>query len=323
MRKVVALVVAATMTTAAAQAQPQTKKYPLTADSLVQPAVPHGTLAGPFEFHSRVFAGTVRRYWVYIPARYDARRPPNLLVFQDGQRATNPQGSIRVQNVLDNLIAKRDIPPTLGLFVTPGNLGKTYPDDLGMSNPDHRVDEYDALDDDYVRMLTDELMPEVAKRWRFSSDPRRRAIGGTSSGAIAAFTAAWHRPQAFGNVISFIGSYTSIGYKPATAQSPLVPGGDIYPGMIRKSPIRPIRIFLQDGAGDLDNEHGNWFLANQQMLKALHWANANADKDGSKGPRYDIRYLWGEGGHSDDHGGQILPDVLRWIWRDQVPAKTR
>ncbi|QIK78607.1 esterase family protein [Sphingomonas piscis] len=295
--------------------------YPLTAASRADPSVRHGTLKGPFEFHSRIFPGTVRRYWVYVPAGYSPARPPNLLVFQDGQRATNPDGSLRVQNALDNLISKKEIPPTLGLFVTPGNLSQRYPDNLGMSNPDHRVEEYDDLDDDYVRMLTDELMPEVAKRWRFSSDPRRRVIGGTSSGAIAAFTAAWHRPQAFGNVISFIGSYTSIGYRAATATTPLVPGGDLYPGMIRKSPIRPIRIFLQDGSADLDNEHGNWFLANQQMVKALQWANTNADKQGDKGPRYDVRYVWGTGGHSDDHGGQILPDVLRWIWRGQMPAK--
>jgi len=303
---------------AAAQRKPG--EYPLSPDSLVQTGVRHGKLEGPYEFRSKIFAGTVRRYWVYVPSGYAASRPPNLLVFQDGQRATNPVGPLRVQNVLDNLISKGDIPQTLGLFVTPGNLSEHYPDNLGMSNPDHRAEEYDSLSDDYVRMLTGELLPEVSKRWRFTDDPRRRAIGGTSSGAIAAFTAAWHRPDAFANVISFIGSYTSIGYNPATESTPLVPGGDLYPGMVRKSSVRPIRIFLQDGSNDLDNEHGNWFLANQQMVKALQWANANADKTAPGGPRYDIRYLWGDGGHSDDHGGAILPEVLRWIWRDQPSA---
>jgi len=292
-------------------------KYALTQESLAQPQVAHGKLEGPFEFHSQVFAGTVRRYWVYVPAGYDPKRPPNLLVFQDGQRATNPEGSLRIQNVLDNLIAKKAIPQTIGLFVTPGNLSERYPDTLGMSNPDHRAEEYDSLSDAYSRMLIGELMPEVAKRWRFTDDPSRRAIGGTSSGAIAAFTVAWNRPDAFRNVISFIGSYTSIGYSPATADHPMTPGGDLYPGLIRKSPIRPIRIFLQDGSNDLDNEHGNWFLANQQMLAALNWANRHADETGDKGPRYDVNHIWGEGAHSDDHGGAILPDVLRWIWRDQ------
>lgn len=298
---------------AAAQAR-AAGDYPLTADSLVQPGVAQGKLEGPFEFRAALYPGTVRRYWVYVPVGYDAARPPNLLVFQDGQRATNPGGALRVPAVLDNLIARGDIPPTLGVFVTPGNLSERYPDDLGMSNPDHRAPEYDALDDTYVRMLTEELLPEVAGRWRFADEPARRAIGGTSSGAIAAFTAAWHRPEAFGNVISFIGSYTSIGYRPATAAAPLVPGGDLYPTLIRKSPIRPIKLFLQDGSHDLDNEHGNWFLANQQMLAALEWANAHADAAGDAGPRYVVRHEWGDGAHSDAHGGMLLPEVLRWLW---------
>jgi hypothetical protein len=304
-----------------AQVPRQPGDYPLTADSLAQPAIPHGTLEGPFEFRSHVFAGTVRRYWVYVPAGYDPARPPNLLVFQGGQRATNPQGSLRIPNVLDNLIARGDIPPTLGVFVTPGNLGDHYPGNLGMGNPDHRADEYDSLSDAYARFLTGELLPEVARHWHFAADPARRAIGGTSSGAICAFTTARHRPDAFGNVISMIGSYTSIGYAPATADHPLIPGGDLYPGMIRKSPIRRLRIFLQDGSADLDNEHGNWFLANQQMLAALDWANAHADAIRDSGPRYDVAHIWGDGGHSDAHGGMLLPDILRWIWRDQRNAR--
>ena len=308
------LLAAALAGTAAAQETRQPGDYPLTADSLVQPGVAQGTLEGPFEFRAEAFPGTVRRYWVYVPAGYDPAEPPNLLVFQDGQRATNPQGALRVPAALDNLIAKGDIPKTLAVFVTPGNLSERYPGDLGMSNPDHRAPEYDALSDTYVRMLTEELLPEIARRWRFASDPARRAIGGTSSGAIAAWTAAWHRPDAFGNVISFIGSYTSIGYRPATADSPMQPGGDLYPGLIRKSPIR---VFLQDGSGDLDNEHGNWFLANQQMLAALSWANRHADETGDTGARYTVRHEWGDGAHSDAHGGAILPDVLRWIWGEE------
>lgn len=310
-----AIFAAVALAASAAPAQRQAGDYPLTPDSLVQPGIAHGRLEGPFEFHSKVFPGTVRRYWVHVPAGYDPARPPNLLLFQDGQRATNPEGSLRIPNVLDNLIAKGDIPPTLGLFVTPGNLSKHYPGDLGMRNPDHRAEEYDALSDAYARMLIDELLPEVAKRWRFADDPGRRAIGGTSSGAIAAFTVAWQRPDAFANVISFIGSYTSIGYKPAAAGQPMTPGGDLYPTLIRKGAIRPIRIFLQDGSNDLDNEHGSWFLANQQMLAALDWANAHADEEKKVGPRYEVNHVWGDGAHSDAHGGAILPDVLRWIWR--------
>jgi enterochelin esterase family protein len=303
--------------TAAGMAQDARKPgdYPLTADSLVNPNIAHGRLEGPFEFRSTVIAGTVRRYWIYVPANYDAKSPPNLLVFQDGQRATNPDGPLRIQNVLDNLIARGDIPATLGIFITPGNTGtEHYPDNLGTGNPNHRAPEYDAVNDTYARFLIDEMLPEVGKKYTFTKDPMKRAIGGTSSGAICAWTVAWNRPDAFGNVISYIGSYTSIGYKPATATTPLVVGGDTYPGLVRKNPIRPIRIFLQDGSNDLNNLHGNWFLANEQMLSALHWANTNADQQRTPGPRYDIRHEWGDGAHSDQHGGRILPNVLRWMF---------
>jgi len=291
--------------------------YPLTADSLPRKNSKQGKLEGPFELHSKIIPNTVRRYWIYVPANYKAKQPPNLLVFHDGQRAISPQGALHIPVVLDNLIAQRDIPSTLAIFVTPGNISDRYPDDLGLQNPNNRMAEYDALNDSYARMLVEELLPTVAGHYRFSDDPKRRIIGGSSSGAIAAFTVAWLRPEAFANVISMIGSYTSIGYQPATATSAMQPGGDLYPGLIRKNPIRPLRIFLQDGSNDLNNEHGNWFLANQQMLSALQWANANADQLGATGARYDINYVWGDGGHSDQQGGALLPDILRWMWRDQ------
>ena len=111
-----------------------------------------------------------------------------------------------------------------------------------------------------------------------------------------------------------IGSYTSIGYQPAK-DNLVIPGGDLYPGMIRKTAIKPIKIFLQDGSNDLNNEHGNWFLANQQMLSALEWANAHADETKTPGPRYAINHVWGEGNHSDSHGGMLMPDILRWMFK--------
>lgn len=297
-----------------------TAATPVTAATPPPAARPAGLLRGPFALHSRVYPGTVRRYWVYVPAGYDPARPPNLLLFQDGQRAIAPDGPLRIPAVLDDLIGRGAIPQTLGVFVTPGHRAARYPADLGLDNPDHRVAEYDSLSGDYARLTLTELLPAVASRWRFATDPRRRAIGGTSSGAIAAWTVAWRHPEAFGNVVSFIGSYTAIGLRLDAAGRPLAYGGDVYPGLIRKSPVRPLRIFLQDGRGDLDNEHGNWFLANQQMLKALQWANAQADAEGPGGPRYDVDHAWTEGGHSDAEGGALLPGVLRWLWRDQ-PAR--
>ncbi len=289
-------------------------EYALMPDSLPQPDVPKGRLEGPFEFHSKIIAGTVRQYWIYVPAQYNPKKPANVLVFQDGQRATNPEGSLRVPQAMENLIARGQMPVTIGIFITPGNLSETYPTDLGMKNPNHRKEEYDALNDAYARFLIEEMLPEVAKKYNLTQDPEKRVIGGTSSGAICAFTVAWQRPDYFRRVISMIGSYTSIGYSPATATEPMVPGGDLYPTLIRKNPIKPIRIYLQDGEHDLSNEHGNWFLANQQMLSAFDYANAKADKDGKLGTRYEVRHFWGDGAHSDQNGGVLLPEILKWIW---------
>jgi enterochelin esterase family protein len=290
--------------------------YPLGPDSLPEPGVPAGRLEGPLTFHSKIIENTVRRYWVYVPAQYVAGTPANVLVFQDGQRATNPTGVLRVPQVLENLIHKKEIPVTIGIFITPGQRGDVYPDTLGTGNPNNRAAEYDSLSDAYTRFLVDELLPDVGRRYTLASDPARRAIGGASSGAICAFTVAWHRPDQFRNVISLIGSYTSIAYRPARDGQPMVPGGDLYPTLIRKNPIKPIRIFLQDGSNDLDNAHGSWFLANQQMLAAFLYANRTADMRKDTGPRYDVQHVWGDGAHSDAHGGAILPDILRWIWRD-------
>jgi len=288
--------------------------YPVSAEALPQEGIPKGRLEGPFEFKSSIIAGTVRRYWVFVPAQYNPKKPANVLVFQDGQRATNPNGPLRLNQVMENLIGKGKMPVTIGIFITPGNLSETYPTDLDMRNPNHRKEEYDALNDTYARFLIDEMLPEVAKTYNLTNDPEKRAIGGTSSGAICAFTVAWQRPDVFRRVISMIGSYTSIGYSPAVDGKAMIPGGDLYPTLIRKNPIKPIRIYLQDGEKDLSNEHGNWYLANLEMLSAFEYANAKADKDGTLGTRYEVKHNWGDGAHSDAHGGALLPDILTWIW---------
>lgn len=287
----------------------------LTDDHTLDDGTPAGQLHGPFEFHSDIFAGTVRRYWVFEPAQYDPAEAASLVVFQDGQRATNPDGSIRIQTVMANLIAEGDMPVTIGLFVTPGHRAEQYPDDLGMSNPDHRRQEYDALNDRYARMLIEELIPEVAEDYHLTDDPEQRAIGGTSSGAIAAFTAAWERPDYFRKVFSGIGSYVSIGFEPEA--DPAALGGQDYPALIRRERIRPMRLFLQDGTNDLDNEWGNWFMANRQMEAALNYANRAADERGDEGPRYELKTVWTDGEHSDFHPGALLPEALRWLWREE------
>ncbi len=277
--------------------QPQIK-YPLGPDSLPNGSAPKGKLEGPFLFHSDIIADTVRKYWVYVPAQYDASKPACVLVFQDGARAINPEGSLRVPQVLENLIAKKQIPVTIGIFITPGQRGDEFPDSIGTGNPDNRADEYDVLNDSYARMLLEEILPEVGKKYKLTDDPAGRAIGGTSSGAICAFTVAWQRPDQFRNVLSMIGSYTNIR------------GGDVYPELVRQTDKKPIRIFLQDGENDITNQFGSWFEQNQKMVAALQ------EKD------YDMVHVFGKGGHSDDHGGAMLPQMLRWIWRDYPGIET-
>ncbi|HEU4752190.1 MAG TPA: alpha/beta hydrolase-fold protein, partial [Armatimonadota bacterium] len=238
---------------------------------------------------------TVRKYWIYVPSQYDPAKPACVLVFQDGQRATNPNGVLRVQNVMDNLIHRKEMPVTIGIFITPGQRGDEYPESIGFGNPNNRSVEYDSLGDAYARFLVEEMLPEVGKKYNLTRDPEGRAIGGASSGAICAFTVAWERPDAFRKVISLIGSFTDIR------------GGHVYPELVRKSEKKPIRIFIQDGVNDNrnpNNPNRDWHLQNQAMVAAL------------KEKGYDMTYVFGEGGHSDNHGGAILPDIMRWLWRD-------
>lgn len=286
----------------------------LTPDHLPQDGVPKGELKGPFEFHSKIIEGTVRQYWVFVPAQYEASTPASVLVFQDGYRSRHPEGSVRAPQVMENLIAKGEMPVTIGIFISPGNRSQDYPTDLGWSNPNNRAQEYDAMSDRYARFIIEEMLPEVGKTYNLTDDPDQRAIGGTSSGAIAAFTVAWHYPNEFRKVYSGIGSYVSIGFRPN--DSPVKLGGQDYPALIRRERIRPIKIFIQDGSNDLTNEWGDWFLSNQQMVSAMKYANENADRRNIEGPRYQETHVWTDGKHSDHDPGALLPEGLKWLWAE-------
>jgi len=307
---------ALTVFSAETPSEPKPREYALGPDSQPQAGVPQGKLEGPFLFRSQILTNTIRKYWVYVPAQYTPNKPAAVLVFQDGQRAVRTNGVLRVPQVMENLIAKKQMPITIGVFITPGSRGDEY-NEVGGNNPNNRSFEYDSLGDRYARFLIDELLPEIEKTYDLTKDPEMRCIGGTSSGAICAFTVAWERPDQFRKVISLIGSYTAIAYRPPRDGQPMVPGGDLYPTLIRKNPPKPIRIFLQDGSNDLSNQFGNWFLANQQMLSAFEYANQAADKQNLSGPRYQLNHVWGDGNHSDNHGGAILPDILKWMWQGQ------
>ncbi|HEY7120370.1 MAG TPA: alpha/beta hydrolase-fold protein [Tepidisphaeraceae bacterium] len=292
--------------------------YQLGPDSQPRNGVPRGTVTKHEWASSKIFPDTWREYWVYVPAQYKADQPACVMVFQDGRGYVNEKGAFRAPIVFDNLIAAGQMPVTIGVFINPG----AHPDrqggqqDKSKWRTDNRSFEYDTLSDVYARFLLDEILPEVAKEYKLTDDPNGRAICGLSSGGICSFTVAWQRPDAFRKVLSQIGSFTSIAYRSATAEHPLQPGGDLYPTLIRKNPIKPLRIYLQDGSNDLNNEHGNWFLANQQMLSAIEWANTNADKKNIQGPRYEVNHEWGHGTHNPNHGGAILPESLRWLWKD-------
>jgi enterochelin esterase family protein len=264
--------------------------YVLGPDSQFKAEVPHGRVER-FQFtNSTVFPGTVRDGGVYIPAQYDAAKPAALMVFQDGVGYMGTNGSWRVPVVFDNLIAAKEMPVTVAIFLNPGTRG----------NQSNRSFEYDSLGDSYARFLIDETIPFVTNKYALSitSDPEMRAICGSSSGGICAFTVAWERPDQFRKVLSTIGSFTNIR------------DGHNYPALIRKTERKPIRVFLQDGSNDLNNLHGDWPLANQQMASALRFMG------------YDHKFVLGDGSHNSRHGGAILPEALRWLWRAPEPLPT-
>lgn len=273
-------------------------RYPHGPDSFRQEGVPRGETTQYIWRESKVYPGTIRRFYVYVPAQYDAQKPAALMVFQDGHAYLNENGDFRVPIVFDNLIHKGDMPVTIGVFVDPGHRKDELPPEPGWNpHPENRSVEYDTLSGDYAEFLLTEILPEAGKRYNITDDPEGRAICGISSGGICAFTVAWERPDQFRKVLGHVGSFVNIR------------GGHNYPALIRKgSEKKPIRVFLQGGSNDLDNEHGNWPLGNKQMAAALAFRD------------YDYKFVYGEGAHNGNHGGAILPDSLRWLWRDyQLP----
>lgn len=260
--------------------------YPPGPDSLRQDDVPHGeVIKGTYTAatHS-VFPGTVREYTLYLPQQLDRTRRAPVMVLQDG-------GGYQAVHVLDNLIAKQQIPIQIGLFITPGRVPARSTNELARFN---RSYEYDGLGDAYARFLLEEMFPhvETAHRVLLTTNANERAIGGASSGGICAWTAAWERPDAFRRVFTSIGTYVGLR------------GGNHYPTLIRKVEPKPIRIFLQDGENDLNIYGGDWWMANQEMERALQFAG------------YDVQHAWGTGAHDGFQATQVFPDALRWLWRD-------
>ncbi len=273
-----------------AAAAVQAQEYKLGPDSQVRQDVPHGKVTKYTWAASKIYPGSTRDYWVYVPAQYDAAKPACLMVFQDGGGFATETGGWRVPVVFDNLIAEKAMPVTIAVFVNPGVMPAKNP--ATQQSRFGRSYEYDALGDRYARFLLEEILPEVGKQYKISSNPDDRGLAGSSSGGIASFVAAWSRPDSFHRVLSFIGSFTNLR------------GADVLPDLIRKMEALPLRVFLQDGSKDQSIYGGNWYLANQEMYSAFQYAG------------YDAQFVVGTQGHSGQQGGSILPDALRWLWRD-------
>jgi enterochelin esterase-like enzyme len=294
------LILAAVLLQTAAEPNPDVF-YRLGPDSLRQEGVPQGEVRGPFVLPSEAYPGTQHTYWVYVPAQYTPDAAASLMIFNDGQAFKNPEGNIRAQNVLDNLIYRREIPVMIGVFINPGrrpDQPEPTPQNWG-DRTTNRPTEYNSLDDLYARVIVDELMPALHDEYNISEDPEQHGIGGASSGAIAAFTVAWERPDDFRKVLSIVGSFVDLR------------GGDAYPDIVRNAEKKPIRIFMQDGRNDNRNENPtrDWFYQNVRLMEALT----------AKG--YEVNYAWGMNRHGQSMGGAILPEMLRWLWRDQ-PVST-
>lgn len=264
------------------------QEYPLGPDHERHPGVPVGQVT-KYTLAGKVYPGTTRDYWVYVPAQYQASKPASVMVVQDGGGWINETGRFRAPIVFDNLIHQGQMPVTIGIFVNPGIMPALTPD---AQDRFHRSFEYDAMSDRYARFLAEDLLPAVATKYNLSTDANDRAIAGSSSGASAALIAAWHRPDQFRRVLSYIGSFTNLR------------GAQTLSSLIRKTEPKPLRIFLQDGRNDQSIYAGSWFRANEDIQMALAYAG------------YDQTWVIGNEAHNGIHGSAILPDALRWLWRN-------
>lgn len=248
--------------------------------------IPAGTLIPGHHCSAQLYPRVERGYTVYVPQQYDAQRPAALMVFQDGARYLGQEAN--AARILDMLIASGDMPVTIALFAEPGEQGPGLPIYGGTDN---RSLEYDAQGDLYARFLLEELLPHATAGYNITNDPGQRAIAGISSGGACAFNAAWERPDQFGKVMSHCGSFVNIR------------GADACAGRVRREAARPLRVYLQSGEHDLDIVFGNWLLANRTLASALAYQG------------YDHCLVVGQGGHSLEHGGAVLAEGLRWLWR--------
>ena len=252
-------------------------------DSYQHEGVPQGKLSEKIVHTSKLYEGMQSDYWIYVPAEYDSKTPAALMVWHDGQGLISRDGGSRLQNVIDNLIHQKKIPVMINVFISPGKIGERA----------MRSVLYDTVSDKHARFLRDEILADVSAKYNIRKDGYSRGIAGNSSGGISSFNVAWWQPDQFSRVLSRIGSFTSIQWHPGE-----IDGGNVYPNMIRKQPKRNIRVWLQDGSEDLENNHGSWPLQNIQMANSL------------KMREYDFHLSFGTGTHNGAHGNAESPEEL-------------
>jgi enterochelin esterase family protein len=288
--------------------------------SYLQPGVPTGKLSEKIIHTSKIYDGMKSEYWIYVPAQYDPRTPAAVMVFQDGGGYIDRDGNNPALNVIDNLIAQKKIPVMICVFINPGDIAgspgtptynfvKGHADKWGRTLKDAmRSTLYDTVSDRYARFLRDEVLAEVGARYNLRKDAYSHAITGASSGGICSFNAAWQMPDYFSRVMSLIGSFTNIQWKENPA---IADGGQDYPDKVLREPRRNMRVWLQDGANDMENERwGSWPLANIRMANSL------------KTREYDFHFSFGKGTHNGGQGAAEFPEAMVWLWRDYDPAKT-
>ena len=242
---------------------------------------------------SSIYPGTVHTFQVYVPDQYDGKKPAALYVGLDGVLCNAPQ-------VMDSLIALKKMPCTIGVFLQPGVIKAKD----GTVLRYNRCYEFDNTTDAFARFLETELLPVVeqmttkkGKPIRLSVQSQDRMIFGLSSGGIAAFNAAWHRPDMFGKVFTGVGTFVAMR------------GGNDLQALVRKTEPLPLRIFIQDGSNDVWNPlFGHWYEGNQMLASALQFAG------------YDVQMDWSDGGHNVKRSTEVFAQVMEWMWRDWPAA---
>ena len=271
-----------------------------TPEHYAKPGTPQGKLTAKLSHASRIYEGMQADYWVYTPAQYQPGTPAAVMFWTDGEVHINRDSGSRALNVWDNLTHEKKIPVIIQVLVSPGVQGTQR----------LRSVQYDSVDDRFARYVLEEILPEVSKTYNLRSDGYSRAIAGDSSGATAALNAAWWRTNEFSRVLLRIGSFTTIQWQRRADGLTSKDGGEIFPYLIRKSPKKNLRIWSQDGFGDIENDHGSWPATNLALANSF------------KIQGYDFKMSWGNGTHSRNGGNVEMAEEMTWLWRDYDPAKT-